>query len=228
MHYNILVISIMISILMPIYNGIEFINESVLSVLNQTYHHWELIIGINGHPPNSDAYLIAKTYELLNDNIRVFDLHNNNTKSQTLNELLNYCNYEWVSLLDVDDKWLPTKLQSQIQYMENFDIIGTQCRYFGDLSVSPNIPLGHINKYDFSKVNPIINSSCLLRKELCFWDGTYNLEDYDLWIRLWKQGKQFYNVNSIQVMHRIHTTSAFNAKGNNNNVQDMLSIHFPK
>ena len=40
----------MISILMPIYNGIEYINESVSSVLDQTYGDWELIIGINGHP----------------------------------------------------------------------------------------------------------------------------------------------------------------------------------
>jgi len=43
----------MISILMPIYNGIEFIEESVSSILNQTYDQWELIIGVNGHPENS-------------------------------------------------------------------------------------------------------------------------------------------------------------------------------
>ena len=53
----------MISILMPIYNGIEFIDESVSSVLRQTYGDWELLIGINGHPPNSDIYIKAKEYE---------------------------------------------------------------------------------------------------------------------------------------------------------------------
>ena len=53
----------MISILIPIYNGIEFIEESVSSVLNQTYEQWELLIGINGHPENSDIYKIAKEYE---------------------------------------------------------------------------------------------------------------------------------------------------------------------
>ena len=45
----------MISILMPIYNGIEFIDESVGSVLCQTFSEWELIIGINGLPENSDV-----------------------------------------------------------------------------------------------------------------------------------------------------------------------------
>jgi len=36
---------------MPIYNGIEFIEESVKSIIKQTYTEWELIIGINGHLP---------------------------------------------------------------------------------------------------------------------------------------------------------------------------------
>ena len=43
----------MISILIPIYNGVEFIEESVSSVLRQNYENWELLIGVNGHPPNS-------------------------------------------------------------------------------------------------------------------------------------------------------------------------------
>ena len=35
---------------------------------------------------------------------------------------------------------------------------------------------------------------------------------YDVWLRLWKQGKKIYNVESIHVLHRIHNDSAFNAK----------------
>ena len=50
----------MISILMPIYNGIEFIDESVSSIMQQTYTEWELIIGVNGHPPNSEVFQKAK------------------------------------------------------------------------------------------------------------------------------------------------------------------------
>ena len=64
----------MISILMPIYNGIEFINESVMSIIGQTYEEWELIIGINGHPKDSDVYKTAKQYEGVSNKIRVYDL----------------------------------------------------------------------------------------------------------------------------------------------------------
>ena len=66
----------MISILIPIYNGVEFIEESVSSVLNQTYDKWELLIGVNGHPQDSEVYKIAKEYISKSGKIRVFDFYN--------------------------------------------------------------------------------------------------------------------------------------------------------
>ena len=90
---------------MPIYNGIEFINESVPSILNQTYINWELIIGINGLPQNSQTYLIAKEYENKSNKIKVFDLFTIKGKSEALNEMLKFCKYDYIALLDVDDIW---------------------------------------------------------------------------------------------------------------------------
>ena len=84
----------MISILIPIYNGIEYINESVTSVLEQTYENWELIIAVNGHPENSSVYQIAKEYESVSDKIRVFDFFNIHGKAETLNAMLPYCRKE--------------------------------------------------------------------------------------------------------------------------------------
>ena len=211
----------MISILLPIYNGIEFIKESIPTVIYQTYKDWELIIGINGHPKESEIYKIAKEYETKDSRIKVLDLYTIKGKSNALNEMIKHCQYNWISLIDVDDKWLPKKIESQIPYMDNYDIIGTHCHYFGDRNGQPSIPLGDLKEYDFTKVNPIINSSCLLRKSLAIWIEN-GIEDYDLWLKLWKQGKQFYNVESIEVMHRIHRESAFNAKGNHLKVNDLL------
>lgn len=219
----------MISILMPIYNGIEFIEESVTTVLYQTFTNWELIIGINGHSQNSEVYKIAKKYEVKDNRIKVYDLPESiKGKSNALNIMLKLCNQEseWISILDVDDKWLPKKLESQLPFIKEYDVIGTMCKYFGDLNISPSIPIRDISKFNFLSVNPIINSSCLLKKNICFWDNKFNgVEDYDLWLRLWKQGKRFYNVETIQVLHRIHKQSAFNSKGNNLNV-DKLKIKY--
>jgi glycosyltransferase involved in cell wall biosynthesis len=217
----------MISILIPIYNGIEFIEESVSSVLNQTYDNWELIIGVNGHPKESEVYKIAKKYEEKNEKIRVFDFHQIKGKSNTLNEMIKYCKYDYVALLDVDDIWHEDKLKFQSQKLNEYDVIGSNCVWFGDRAgVVPTIPVEDISNYDFSLVNPIINSSSVIRKELCFWNKKFDgVEDYDLWIRLRKQNKRFYNFKAIFVKHRIHNTSAFNSKGNHNLVNDLLRSH---
>ena len=206
---------------MPIYNGLEFLCESLPTIQYQSFKNWELIIGINGHQENSYVFQEAKKYE--NEKIKVLDLYYIKGKSEALNEMIMYAKYNWISLLDVDDKWLPKKLESQILYTKDYDIIGTMCKYFGDLNIIPQIPNGDISKFNFLQVNPIINSSVLLRKELCYWDKKHDgVEDYDLWLRLWKQCKKFYNVNSIEVLHRIHQQSAFNAQGNNLKINGLL------
>jgi glycosyltransferase EpsE len=196
----------LITILMPIYNGIEFIDESIKSIKEQTYKKWQLIIGINGHEKNSDVFKIANNYS--DTNILILDLYNIKGKSNTLNEMLKYVNSIWIAILDVDDIWLPLKLEKQIPYLNNYDVIGTHCKYFGILSNEPKIPKGDLENFNFLLYNPIINSSSIIKKELCFWNNDINIEDYDLWLRLWKNGKKFYNVNS---------------KGNNLSVKDLVN-----
>ena len=222
----------MISILIPIYNGIEFIEESVSSVLNQTYEQWELLIGINGHPKDSEVYKIAKEYQYKSDKegqalgkIRVFDFYNIRGKSNTLNEMIRFCNFNYVAILDVDDIWHPQKLEVQSQHLDNYDVIGSNCIWFGDRpGIVPQIPIGDISDYDFAIVNPIINSSSIIKKDLCYWNEN-GIEDYDLWLRLKKQNKKFYNFKEILVKHRIHNASAFNSKGNNNKVDGLLKSY---
>lgn len=211
----------MITILVPIYNGIEFIKECLESIESQTYKEWEVIIGINGHSKNSNILNIAKKYE--KENIKVLDLYTISGKASALNEMIKHAKYDWIALLDVDDLWLPEKLEYQIPFMNNYDVIGTNCIYFGDIEdIIPSIPYGDFSMNDFKKANPIINSSVLLRKELCWWDDIWGIEDYDLWMRLRKQNKKFMNVGKVMVKHRIHFNSSFNSKGNSNGVKEML------
>ena len=204
----------MVSILIPIYNGIEYINESVSSVLEQTYDDWEIIIGVNGHEENSNVYKMAYDYQELDEKIKVLDLFQIKGKSNALNEMIKYCKYEYVAILDVDDIWLPEKLEKQAVYMNQYDVIGTQCVYFGDIeNINPKIPLGDISSSDFTQVNPIINSSVIIKKNLCNWISDFDgVEDYDMWLRLRKQRKTFFNIEEVLVKHRIHKQSAFNSQ----------------
>ena len=215
-----------VSILMPVFNGIEFLSESVTSILNQTIASWELLIAVNGYPPDSSAYNVVKSYcDILGDDrIKVFDFHECKGKAATLNKMLSECQYNYVALLDVDDIWLPNKLAAQMPFLsQQYDVIGTKCVYFGDINgVVPNLPTGDISSFNFIQVNPIINSSSIIKKELASWDTTvFGVEDYDLWLRLWRQQKRFYNCNEVLVKHRIHQTSAFNAQGNDQHVMSL-------
>lgn len=205
-----------VSILIPVYNGARFLPECIESIKNQTHKNWEVLIGVNGHEPNS---ITQKYCELFSDeNIKVF-YYSTKGKSNTLNEMVKDSTHDIVCLLDVDDIWLPTKLSEQLKHKQTFDVVGSQCYYMYDYNKStftPNIPLGPIK--DFVTCNPIINSSCMINKTDAYWDGSiYNgLEDYDLWLRLHKQKRSFYNVAEPLLYHRIHKDSHFNASGRNN------------
>lgn len=201
---------------MPIYNGIEFIHDVVNSIKGQTYPHWELLIGVNGHEENSNVYQIAKQYE--GQKTKVFDFFHLKGKSATLNELKTYSSYKFLSLIDVDDIWNIDKLKVQSKYLNKYDVIGTNCIYFGDLpGIIPTLPLGNISAFDFNRVNPIINSSCIIKKKLCHWENNF-LEDYTLWKQLHKKGKTFYNCKEILVLHRIHKNSFYNSRNRLHNL----------
>ena len=78
-----------VSILIPLYNGIEFLKECIESIKQQTYPYWEIIIGINGHPKNSNIYKQAKKYE--HTQIKVIEYLDTRGKPQTLNKMINDC-----------------------------------------------------------------------------------------------------------------------------------------
>jgi glycosyltransferase involved in cell wall biosynthesis len=218
----------MISILIPIHNGIEFIDTSVGSVLKQTFQNWEIIIGVNGHPKNSYVYNTAKEYEK-DQRIKVLDFPEIRGKANALNEMVKLCKHNYVAILDVDDIWEKEKLEIQMIYVNEFqyDVVGTKCVYFGDLEgIMPEIPIGDITGVDFKNGNPIINSSVVLRKELCQW-VEMGIEDYELWLRLRykEKGIRFFNCSNVLVKHRIHKESAFNSKRNNQSVIDLVNSY---
>lgn len=216
-----------VTILTPVYNGIEFLEECIDSVREQTVADWEMLIGINGHGEDGgDAARIVK--EILarkqDSRIRIFiQPPPLKGKVESLNALVKEARADWICLLDCDDKWLPTKLEEQLQFLDtvkDFDVIGTQCMYFGTASGMPHIPSGIVTPTCLSVVNPIINSSAMIRKSLCEWryvNHGYGIEDYELWMRLSLMGKRLYNLPQVLVFHRLHPASAFNTPGNQDN-----------
>ena len=139
-------------------------------------------------------------------------------KPASLNKMAALVTTYAIAILDVDDIWVPRKLATQIPFLGVYDVIGTYCQYFGNSHDFPSIPFGNISDYDFFQVNPVINSSALLKAYLMNYDETEitGLEDYGLWIRLrYKEKCKFYNVEDVLLAHRIHGESAFNNTNQN-------------
>lgn len=212
-----------ISILIRLYNGVEYLPDSLQSVLDQTYTDWELLIGVNGHGNDGgDTYKIARdTIDSIctpdqQAKIRLINYPDVRGGAETMNALAKDANADWVAILDVDDRWHPIKLQEQ-ESVRNMhvlmpDVIGTQCQYFGAMSGSPQIPTKFLDISQFKIGNPVINSSVLMKKELLHCtDQFYGMDDYDLWCRLILQGKVFYNLDSVLTFHRISPNSHYNA-----------------
>lgn len=221
----------MISILLPLYNGIEYLNDSLSSIKSQTYNKWELIIGINGHYNdkefnNNVKYIVDKIFDK-NDDFKILNLNLYN-KIDTLNHLTKIAKYNYISLIDADDIWSENKLELQVPYLDNYDIVGTHCYYINKdrhiLSFSPSLPIGDLTNYNFFDGNPIINSSVILKKTDALWQldniNINGIEDYDLWFKLKFQRKKFYNIDKKICFHRLHDKSSFNNK--NNNYVDIL------
>ena len=203
-----------ISILIPIYNGVEFLDQSLSSVIRQTHKTWEVLIGINGVSPNS--IIEEKASEVVRQlnkddryDIRVI-YYETKGKPATLNKMVLDAKYSYIAILDVDDIWIDVKLEKQLKYLDIYDVVGTGCRYFGDYDHFPNLPYGDLRYFNFLQFNPIINSSAIIKKECAYWDEDEFLEDYDLWLRLFNEKKKFFNVDDYLVLHRIHKDSNFN------------------
>ena len=208
-----------ILILIPVYNGYEYLDECIKSLKSQTYPHWKAIIGINGHSkPNSLPYTSAYFFSIEDERIDVIDYGMTGGKAETLNEMVENTTCSHVCLLDVDDKWDPYKLEKQVKAYEKTknDVIGTGVQYFGYKTDIVELPHGNINPLVFFDINPIINSSCLIRREDAWWDpdAPFGVEDYDLWFRLLDKSRTFYNVPDILTYHRCYKDSYFNNKNN--------------
>ncbi len=225
-----------VTILTPIKDGVEFLEQCAMSIFQQKMGGWVWMIGVNGNGPGGgEAYRKAcELQEIANRHVYkgtvvVLNLWPAGSKVEALNMMMGGVVSEWVALLDCDDTWDPNKLAVQFiaanTYATGADVIGTFCYYFGDIcSDGPLLPSGWIDTDVFAKGNPMINSSTLIRKSRAHWMNVFGLDDYDLWIRISKAGGKIYNIPQRLVHHRIHKASAFNGKGKQD-VAGLLKHH---
>lgn len=208
----------MVSILLATYNGEKYIKKSIESVLSQTFSNFELLVGFNGTSDNSKS--IVENFS--DDRIKIFDYESDKGKSITLNKLINETNFDLICIQDDDDIWLEEKLEKQIRYCKDFDIVGTHIYYINEMDSITGYPNLETNNEDIVRlslagINQIANTSAIFKKkdaiDLGGWNNNLDgIEDYDFWLRLMRKNKTFFNLPEKLVLHRVHNNSNFNTK----------------
>lgn len=105
----------LVSIVMPSYNTAPYIDQSIKSVISQTYENWELIVVDDCSTDDTEKVIIPF---LCDRRIRFIKNKCNQGAAASRNTALRIAEGKWIAFLDSDDLWFPEKLSEQIRFME--------------------------------------------------------------------------------------------------------------
>jgi glycosyltransferase involved in cell wall biosynthesis len=206
----------LISVILPVFNGEKTIQETIESVLNQTFTNFELII-INDGSQDGTLNLV---YSIQDARIKVFSYPNAGV-SASRNRGISRATGEYISFIDADDLWTLDKLEAQFNALkenseaavayswtdwidESSQLIASGVHQTASGNVYKKLLLG-----DFiaSGSNPLIRKQALVEVG-GFDESLVHAEDWDLWLRLAVR-YHFVAVESPQVLYRksIHSAS---------------------
>ncbi len=194
---------------MPNYNS-PFLYRSILSVIEQSYEKWELIL-IDNFSYNSPEKIIDQFDD---DRIHFYKFNNENNIARSRNFGIKKAKFDWIAFLDSDDVWEKEKLfkVNEAIINNNSDLIYHGMYYlpkkFGfikkiikDKSIEMKKPIYETLIKDG---NGIANSSAVVRKSLLekvyFLSedkNKYSWEDYDCWIKCSKETDNFIFIPTI-------------------------------
>lgn len=207
----------LVSVVIPIYNSQQYIEQTLLSVFNQTYQNYEVIIVDDGSTDKSLELINSLSIE--KNNIKIIN-QKNSGPAAARNKGVQKATGEWIAFLDADDLWLPNKLELQINNIENnptIDLI-----YCGCISFSENIETKHpIWMKGFTSGKEMLislfsscgitNSSVMVKREIITKAGLFNeaeiqrgTEDYSMWLNLANLNCNFYSMENYLVKYRLH------------------------
>ncbi len=115
----------LVAVIMPFLNGEKFIAESINSVLNQTYHHWQLMLVDDGSTDQS-TQIALKYAEQYPDKIYYLEHPDRQNLGLGLSRNLGIrqSQGEYITFLDADDIWLPEKLEKQLEIFQAYPEAG--------------------------------------------------------------------------------------------------------
>lgn len=182
-----------VSVILPVYNGENYLMEAVESILGQTYGDFELI-AINDGSKDSTAALLDTVSDP-----RVRVVHQENMGlALTLNKGIGLARGEYIARQDADDISRPERLARQVEYMDEHP----RCGLLGTWSVihEDRVPTSRQHRHPCSNGELqfrllfdsfFVHSSVMIRRTALDRAGLYPTdpernppEDFDLWLRI--------------------------------------------
>jgi glycosyltransferase involved in cell wall biosynthesis len=205
----------LVTVLMTVYNGAEYLKTSVQSILNQTFKDFEFFI-VNDCSTDNSVEII----ESFNDNrVVVYDNEKNIGQTKSLNKGLRLAKGRYIARIDADDVAFPIWLEKLVNYMKE---------YSGYAAISPAVILidsaGKTKKMrrvpvSFHEIifriffdSPMNHVSALLNKDLILENGGYDekfkiTQDYELWSSLVRNNYSITNIPDVLMSCRVHSLS---------------------
>ena len=182
---------------MTCYNAASTIQESVNSIIGQTFTNWELVVVDNCS--TDDSLTVVKNLD--DDRIKVIALDKNHGRTPALAIALENARADFVAILDADDISSQDRLQQQFDFLTNNPnilVVGSWYRNIdqhGNLINEVKTPTARVDVMrQMASDNPIVNSSAMFRAESARAVGGYNqkylyAQDFALWLALAKVGE---------------------------------------
>lgn len=200
----------MVSVITPAFNAGHFIEETIQSVLKQSYSNWEMIVVDDCS--NDNTVDIVERYVLSsNGKVRLIKLNENKGCAHARNYAIKNANGEYIAFLDSDDLWHNDKLSIQIDFMlkNGIYISITSYEKFNESKKSVKI-IEAIEKLDYNRMlfgNPIGCLTLIYNKlefiDFCFETVFKISEDYAGWIDLSKKHPIF-GIKQVLAFYRVH------------------------
>jgi len=212
----------LVSVVITVFNGEQFIESAIVSILNQTLTDFELLI-INDGSTDKSQEIIDK---LASTDNRIKTFINAENKGQALsrNMVLSEIQGKYIATMDADDYSLPDRLHVQYDFMEqNKDIV--LCGSFIDLC-DENLNTTGIKKYPIFddeirkkifRISPFAHPSTFYRTDIARSIGGYSYVfkaalDYDFYFKIGNFGK-LQNIDTVLLKYRVHSQSISQSKG---------------
>lgn len=212
----------LISIIIPMYNSEKYLEETLESVLLQSYFCWEAILVDDGSVDSTS--IIAKKFCYRDKRFRYYH-QDNQGQALARNTGLANASGDIVAFLDHDDLWLPNKLSDSFREFqrEEQDVLFTSAYFFTrkeDLNeltrlermeVVDRIYEGNDGLSLFLYSNKIPMLTVLAKKRVLLEVGSFRklriTDDYCMWLTLLFNGYRLRGINKPLSCHRIHNDS---------------------